>query len=176
MITFQRYLESMTPDAVASAAQEFYQLTGDKYKGCKLGVAESGNCAWFARDFYNWAAANKKGTVQIVFFMWGEREESAHVVPVLNGQIVDYIQEFSQNQPFKISPIGNPPQDKVLPLEGNLPADISSYYKKWYDEFIFGNSIEHIEQVVQKHIKDKNWKVDTFQQPTNQRPSNLATN
>jgi hypothetical protein len=158
---------------IQQVANEFYQYVGGKFQGCPLGHGGSGNCSWFAKTFYEWAKNNKKGNLQILFFIWSEKEDSAHIVPVLNGYIIDYIQEFSQNTPFKISPVGNPKNNQILPIK-DLPGDVSSYYEKWYNEFILGDTISHINSIMTNYMKqkygsnEKSFEVGPFEQPKSQ--------
>ena len=143
-----------TVQYIQQVANEFYQHIGGKFQGCPLGHSNSGNCSWFAKTFYDWAKVNQKGDLKILFFIWNDKEDSAHIVPVLNGHIVDYIQEFSKNTPFKISPVGNPRNNQVLPIK-NLPSDVSSYYEEWYNEFILGDTITNVESVMSNYVKQK---------------------
>lgn len=153
----------------------------------KVGKSDSANCSWFAKDFHEWAIRNNKGKVEIIFFIWSnekdrkarglEHEESAHIVPILNGYIVDYIQEFSGNKPFLISKIGTPKQNQVLPIN-NLPSNVANYYMKWYDDFIYGNNIAEIEKIMTSYMQQHypgsgDFKVGPFVPPNpNQTNSN----
>jgi len=174
LVNKQNQQPSSPQQYAEQVANEFLQQVGTDFPSCPLGQSHSGNCSWFAKRFHEWSLKNNKGKTQIVFFIWGKKEESAHIVPVLNGYILDYIQEFSQNTPFKISPIGNPQQNKVLPLD-NLPGDVSAYYKKWYDEFIFGENISEIESVMHGYMKEKYKENKPFQVGPYVQPQKQAT-
>lgn len=173
---FQQNVGSSPEQYVEQVANEFLQQVGTNFPSCPLGQGGSGNCSWFAKNFHDWALQNKKGKVQIVFFIWSKKEESAHIVPVLNGYIIDYIQEFSGNKPFLISKIDNPQLNQILPIN-NLPGNVAKYYSKWYDEFIYGENIPQIENVMKSYMQknypgSETFKVGPFQKPTNRPVAN----
>ena len=142
MITFMKYLE-MT-GSVSQVAQEFYAYVEQTYPGLRLGIVGSGNCAWTAREFHDWAAKNGMGNAQILYFMWTDREQSAHIVPVYQGNVIDYIQDFTGGKTFVVNKVSNLGTGKLTPVEqGGL-----EYYKEWYDQYVLGNSIPEIEKVI----------------------------
>lgn len=130
---------------IKSIALEFFQETSKKYQGCPLGVGKSGNCSWFAKDFHEWASKKYPNLhPYIILFVWGDREEQGHIVPVLGDTIIDYIREFVPNSdPFLLSKIGNlkPGEYQISALGG-----AASHYSRWYDTFVAGNSVAEVEQ------------------------------
>jgi hypothetical protein len=129
-----------------NVAQDFYLYMEQTYPGLQLGIVGSGNCAWTAQEFFKWS----KGNSQILAFPHSQREEQAHIVPVYNGYLIDYIQAFTYGQKWKIHMVKNPTKGRLIPLrEGGL-ADA---YGTWYDFYILGNSVQDIESVQGYEIK-----------------------
>lgn len=176
MKTFKQWLYKENNLSIQDLAKDFYDnhiLKHPEWSTCELGVPRSGNCAWFAREFYNWAKQNNLNP-KIILFPWSQKEEQAHIVPVINGYIVDYIQEFTGRKPYLIFPIGNPQINEKQPLFDEnktpiLPANTANHYSTWYDHFIYADTIQRAEQVIREkgHGESdvKDFEINTFEPP-----------
>ena len=76
---------------------------------------ELANCAWFSKEFFNWA--KKKGIdCKLVYF---DHPTEAHIAPLIDGMTIDFtVKQFTNN-----------PQDDYLILK---PEDYKNWgYPKW---------------------------------------------
>lgn len=157
--------------SIEQVAEEFYDYQKGQFPTCKLGIAGesqekvgSGNCAWTARRFITWAALNSKknpemyGKAKIIFFPINEREKLAHIVPVYDNHIIDYILAFTKGKKYQITPVKNTQTGPHSIEEGGLAQAYPMY-----DEYVIGSSIQDVNNIIAK----MNFKVNTFDRPTN---------
>jgi len=183
MISFAQFLQEIEtqmqqPKTIEQVAEEFYNYMGGRFPGCSLGVAGisktnpgSGNCAWTARRFWVWSQAMLRkfpGVYEqgkIILFPDSDRESSAHLVPVYQGTIIDYIQAFTGGQKYQFHKVANITPG-IHPLEEGGP-DVKSGYEDSYDEYIFGNSIEEINAFQARRAEEekRRGRVQPFDRP-----------
>ena len=160
------FLITEQDQTVKQFADEFYNtkiLKNPEWNQCKVGIPGSGNCSWFAREFYSWAEKNNYKP-KIILFPNSPKEKQLHIVPVINGYIIDYIQEFSKGKPYLISPIGSPQINQRLTL-ASLHQDAANHYKEWYDEFIYAEDINNATQIMKKQKDYQSFKVGPYEKP-----------
>lgn len=145
---FRLWLESAnTADEIA---KQFFLDMERNHPGCRLGVAAkdgqpgSGNCAWTAREFFNWAT--QKGLpVQYLSFTPWDGNSAGHIVPVYDSTVIDFIKHYhyGKNVQYMLHRVTNPTMNKVLPLRtGGL-----DYYANDHQTYILANSLADIERV-----------------------------
>lgn len=55
---------------------------------------EKANCSWFSREFFNWVKSRGLD-VKLVYF---DSEIEAHIAPMIDGQIIDFVfKQFNHN-------------------------------------------------------------------------------
>ena len=161
---FKQWLEEQTPpqgNDGQSVAEKFLLDVQQRYPQCQLGIAGgfgkvgSGNCAWTAKDFWNWA--KREGlSAQVLFFLPYDEHSAAHLVPVYNGEIIDFIKHYhyGKNVPYMIHPVRNRTMNQVLPVEkGGL-----DYYKQDHDSYVLSNSIDNIQKII-------GYNITTYEEP-----------
>lgn len=141
-------------------AKEFYSHIKTKYPGSPLGKSGSGNCAWTANAFFNWASKKYPGHTKVLLFIENKREDQAHIVPVFDNNIIDYIQEFTGGKPFMIHPLTNNKVGKIQEIE---MAGLN-HYKKWYDLYVLEKDKNGLEsnQELKKYYNDYYSSTDDF--------------
>ena len=161
------FLITEQDQTVKQFADEFYNtkiLKNPEWNQCKVGIPGSGNCSWFAREFYSWAEKNNYKP-KIILFPNTDRERQLHIVPVINGYIIDYIQAFSNNKPYLIFPIGSPQINQRLTL-ASLHPNAANHYKEWYDEFIYAEDINNANQIMKKQKDYQSFEVGPYEAPS----------
>jgi hypothetical protein len=153
---------------VKNVAEEFYQFVKTKYPNAPLGHSSSGNCAWTALFFKEWADKKYPGKTKILMFIEPYKSWDAHVVPVYDENIIDYIQIFTKNKPYKIHKVIDNTIGKVQKVE---KAGLG-YFKEWYNRYILEKdqsgleSNKELKNVYNKMYSTKEkFKLSTFCEP-----------
>jgi 4a-hydroxytetrahydrobiopterin dehydratase len=109
-----KLFESQNLDSLANQFLDEYSHQYDLRLG-KPFDKEKANCSWFTKEFYNWAKS-KSIDVKIVYF---DSDVEAHIVPMVDGQTIDFsVKQFTKN-----------PDDDYIILA-------PEYYSKWgYSEY-----------------------------------------
>lgn len=168
MLKLLNLLKETTDNDVQKVAEEFYNYVKKKYPTAPLGHSESGNCAWTALFFKEWADKEYPGKTQILIFLEPYKNWQAHIVPVFDGYIIDYIQAFTKRKRYMIHKVTNNTTGKVQKVE---QAGLG-YFKTWYHRYLLGKdkndleSSDELEKVYNKmYSTTGKFELSTFCEP-----------
>lgn len=180
---FKEWMGTRTSlQTVEEVAQAFYNDMGKNHPGCDLGIAGSskenpgsGNCAWTARTFLEWAKNNPSilQHTKVISFPSNYDEiknpkgsKMGHIVPVYNGYIIDYIKTFTYGKQHELVPVGG---GGLSPGIHNLKDGGAEFYNSYrtysYDQYIVGNTWQEAERFMSEYYKTKNLKIKSFDPP-----------
>ena len=137
-------------EGAEAVAQQFFADMQKNHPGCRLGVAGkeghpgSGNCAWTAREFFNWAKQRGLPVQYLSFIPW-DGNSAGHIVPVYDSTVIDFIKHYhyGQDAPYMLHRVTNPTVNKVLPLRGSG----LEHYAQDHQVYILANSMADVERV-----------------------------
>lgn len=180
MKSFGEWLEGLQQFAtsVEDVAQEFYNDMGRNHPGCDLGIAGSskenpgsGNCAWTAKTFLEWAKKNPSilQHTKVVSFLanyderTGKGTKIGHIVPVYQGYIIDYIKTFTYGKQHELVPVKNL-NSGLHNLKDGGPEFYNGYRTYGYTQYIIG-TWQEVERLMGEYYKTDRFKVGPFDKP-----------
>ncbi len=181
MITFSTWLEGLQSKPM-QVADAFYDYMKGQFPKCELGIAGtskenpgSGNCAWTAQYFLNWAKdkPNILSRTKIVSFPTTYDEKTnphgatlGHIVPVYDVYIIDYIRTFTYGRKYSLCKVTN-----LTPGIHELKDGGTQLYRAYgpkafeYDYYIVGDSWGQVESLMGQYYKTKNLRIKSFDPP-----------
>ena len=161
-------------------AQEFYNDMGHKHPNCDLGIAGSsaenpgsGNCAWTAKAFLDWAKTQPDilQHTKVVSFPSNYDETKnhkgakiGHIVPVYNGHIIDYIKTFTFGKQRELVPVRDLTPGIHNLKDGGLEF-FNNYKTYGYNQYIIGDTWQQVEKLMGDYYQTKRFKIRTFDPP-----------